>query len=165
MASDGQTRAGDNDRFLRFWWEVSHAQFGWGRKWVLHPKGGGNRRWFGNVQSVIDWSEGARKHYRSDRVARILPGVPVESARHFVVEHLDVGFAWISRAVAGWKSSNLKAPTVYPHDETKLPELLGFLNSPVASYIVSSLNPTISFNVNDVTGLPWKESSPDASSR
>ncbi len=62
VVSDGQTKTGDNDRFLRFWWEVSSVDLGWGNRWVLHPKGGGNRRWFGNVYSVIDWSDAAREH-------------------------------------------------------------------------------------------------------
>lgn len=161
VASDGQTKTGENDRFLRYWWEVSHSDFGWGNRWVLHPKGGGNRRWFGNVHSVIDWSEPARAHYRRDRVARILP--------EYLWNRSGISWSNIStsaslgfRVLSPGEIFNLKAPTVYPNDETRLPELLGFLNSPVASYIVSALNPTISFNVNDVTGLPWKESSEES---
>jgi hypothetical protein len=157
VTSDGQTKTGDNDRFLRYWWEVSHSDFGWGNRWVLHPKGGGNRRWFGNVQSVIDWSGGARAHYRRDRVARILPeylwnrpGISWSN----ISTSASLGF----RVLSPGEIFNLKAPTVYAQDEGKLPELLGFLNSPVASYIVNALNPTISFNVNDVIGLPWRES-------
>ncbi|OKH76422.1 restriction endonuclease [Mycobacterium sp. SWH-M1] len=158
VASDGQTKTGDNDRFLRYWWEVSHSDFGWGNRWVLHPKGGGNRRWFGNVQNVIDWSEPARAHYRRDRVARILP--------EYLWNRSGISWSNIStsaslgfRLLSPGEIFNLKAPTLYPNDDTRLFELLGFLNSPVASYILSALNPTISFNVNDVTGLPWKESS------
>ncbi|WP_454167805.1 BREX-1 system adenine-specific DNA-methyltransferase PglX [Microbacterium lacticum] len=164
VTSDGQTKTGDNDRFLRYWWEVSYSDFGWGNKWVLHPKGGGNRRWFGNVYSVIDWSEPARTHYRRDRVARILPeylwnrpGISWSN----ISTSASLGF----RLLSPGQIFNLKAPTVYPHDADMLPELLGYLNSPVASYLVSSLNPTISFNVNDVTGLPWKESSPEAAAQ
>lgn len=158
VVSDGQTKTGDNDRFLRYWWEIPGADFGWGRKWVLHPKGGGNRRWFGNVQSVIDWSEPARSHYRRDHVARILPdylwGRPGISWSNISTSS-SLGF----RLLSPGEIFNLKAPTVFPNDADQLNEILGFLNSPVASYIVDALNPTISFNVNDVTGLPWKPSS------
>ena len=164
VVSDGQTKTGDNDRFLRCWWEIRYSDFGWGQRWVLHPKGGGNRRWFGNVYSVIDWSDSARTHYRRDRVARILP--------EYLWNRLGISWSNIStsaslgfRFLSPGEIFNLKAPTVFPNSPSKLNELLGFLNSPVASYIVSALNPTISFNVNDVTGLPWKESSPDDAAR
>lgn len=158
VVSDGQTKTGDNGRFLRCWWEVGNSHSGWGNRWVLHPKGGGNRRWFGNVYSVIDWSANAQEHYRRDRVARILP--------EYLWDRAGISWSNIStsaslgfRLLSPGEIFNLKAPTVFPHDEDKLDELLGFMNSPVASYIVSALNPTISFNVNDVTSLPWKESS------
>lgn len=71
--SDGQTKTGDNDNYLRQHWEVSFSDVGQYGKWWQHPKGGPYRKWYGNVDWVIDWSEDARKHYRKDRVARILP--------------------------------------------------------------------------------------------
>ena len=157
VISDGQTKTGDNDRFLRCWWEVSAKEFGWGRKWVLHPKGGGNRRWYGNVFNVIDWSDEARVHYRKDRVARILPDY-LWNRRGISWSNISTSASLGFRVLDPGQVFNLKAPTVFLRDEDRLPELLGYLNSPVASYIVSALNPTISVNVNDVTGLPWKDS-------
>jgi Eco57I restriction endonuclease. len=71
--SDGQTKTGDNDRFLRLIWEVDANRIGKDRKWVFHAKGGPFRRWSGNIDTLIDWSAEAREHYRKDRVARIAP--------------------------------------------------------------------------------------------
>ena len=73
VISDGQTKTGDNNKYLRLIWEVSKNSRGTGSKWVKHPKGGGFRKWFGNLDTVIDWSIEAREHYRKDKVARILP--------------------------------------------------------------------------------------------
>ena len=70
---DGQTKTGDNNKYLRFLWEVSSQSIGKEAKWVKHPKGGGFRKWYGNLDTVIDWSIEAREHYRKDKVARILP--------------------------------------------------------------------------------------------
>ena len=53
--SDGQTKTGDNAKFLRFLWEVSFKTIGVDNKWVKHPKGGGFRRWYGNLDTVINW--------------------------------------------------------------------------------------------------------------
>jgi hypothetical protein len=153
--SGGRTKTGDNDRFLRLWWEVPSSDLGWGRRWVLHPKGGGNRRWFGNVQSVIDWSPAALVEYRrSDRNAGVISedfwnraGISWSN----ISTSESLGF----RVLSPGEIFNLKAPTIYLTDDSRRLELLGYLNSPAASYIVSALNPTISFNINDVLGLPW----------
>jgi type II restriction/modification system DNA methylase subunit YeeA len=154
--SDGQTKTGDNDRFLRQIWEVSASKIGIGHKWVLHPKGGANRKWFGNTDFVINWSPEARSHYRRDHVARILP------------EYLwdKEGVCWSNISTSSWlgfrllsadEIFNLKSPALFPKNEKKLTFILGFLNTPIASYLMSSINPTISFNVKDVQDLPVGE--------
>ena len=151
--SDGQTKTGDNDRFLRQLWEISAGEVGFGRKWVLHPKGGGNRKWYGNTDFVINWSESARIHYRKDRVARILPDYLWRRR----------GICWSNISTSSWlgfrlltedEIFNLKSPAVFLKQDEQLSFLLGFLNTPIASYLVSSINPTISFNVKDVQDLP-----------
>ena len=59
-------RTGDNDSFLRYWWEASFEHMcitatsigdaaASKRKWFPCNKGGGFRRWFGNNWFVIDW--------------------------------------------------------------------------------------------------------------
>ena len=154
--SDGQTKTGDNDRFLRLLWEVQAVSVGLGKKWVLHPKGGGNRKWYGNTDFVIDWSPDARDHYRKDHVARIIP------------EYLwgRRGVCWSNISTSSWlgfrlltpdEIFNLKSPALFPKSDDELEYLLGFLNSPIASHLVSSINPTISFNVKDVQDLPLRE--------
>jgi hypothetical protein len=151
--SDGQTKTGDNDRFLRQLWEISAGQVGFGHKWVLHPKGGGNRKWYGNTDFVINWSEAARIHYRKDRVARILPDYLWRRR----------GICWSNISTSSWlgfrlltenEIFNLKSPALFLKQDEQLSFLLGFLNTPIASYLVSSINPTISFNVKDVQDLP-----------
>ena len=74
MQSDGQTKTGNNDKYLRMFWEVERNRVGSeGQRWCLHAKGGGYRKWYGNVDTVIDWSVEARNFYRKDHVARITP--------------------------------------------------------------------------------------------
>ena len=71
--SDGQTKTGNNDKYLRMLWEVRASEIGKGKHWALHAKGGPFRRWYGNIDTLIDWSDSARDHYRKDHVARIAP--------------------------------------------------------------------------------------------
>jgi hypothetical protein len=151
--SDGQTKTGDNDRFLRQLWEISAGEVGFGRKWVLHPKGGGNRKWYGNTDFVINWSEAARVHYRKDRVARILPDY-LWRRRGICWSNISTS-SWLGfRLLTADEIFNLKSPALFLKQDEQLSFLLGFLNTPIASYLVSSINPTISFNVKDVQDLP-----------
>lgn len=153
--SDGQTKTGDNDKYLKYVWEVNHSSIGNNQKWVKHPKGGGFRRWYGNVDCLIDWSEKARKHYRNDRVARILP------------DYLwwKKGFCWTLittgkqsfRLVNDDEIFNLAAPTLFPKDNLDLYPLLGLVNTPITEYITKLMNPTINMNIGEIQSIPLVE--------
>ena len=150
--SDGQTKTGDNDRYLRMLWEVSSRSVGKDKKWVKHPKGGKFRRWYGNVDNLINWSEEARMHYRKDRVARILPNYL----------WWKKGFCWT--LITGGEQSfrivnddeifNLAAPTLFPKDDDELNYLLALVNTPIASYITKVMNPTLNMNVGEIQNIP-----------
>src|SRR5699024_10329513 len=71
-SSNGQNITGNNNRFLRKFWEVEKQNTN-KEKWVLCARGGGFRKWQGNVTETIDWSEKARKHYKNDKISRIVP--------------------------------------------------------------------------------------------
>ena len=45
----------DNERFLRFWFEISNKKIN--EKWFLYNKGGGFRRWYGNLIYVVNWQD------------------------------------------------------------------------------------------------------------
>ena len=61
--SDSQNITGNNDRFLRLFWESSSLSVSTFEKWRFYAKGGGFRRWRGNLDSIVDWSEETIKHY------------------------------------------------------------------------------------------------------
>lgn len=43
----------DNNRFLRFWYEVEQKQIS--IKWFRTHKGGEFRRWYGNDENIVNW--------------------------------------------------------------------------------------------------------------
>ncbi|TYT75598.1 BREX-1 system adenine-specific DNA-methyltransferase PglX [Desulfobotulus mexicanus] len=150
--SDGQTKTGDNDKYLRQSWEVASSTVGPNAKWWQHPKGGPYRKWFGNVDWVIDWSETARKHYQKDHVARILP------------EYLwgKRGISWTLitsnessfRTLEANQIFNLAAPSLFFHDEKNIEKCLGFLNTKYVTKLLKVINPTLNMNVGEVRCLP-----------
>jgi type I restriction-modification system DNA methylase subunit len=152
--SEGQTKTGNNKKYLKLLWEVNYKSVGKEKKWIFHPKGGGFRRWIGNIDTLIDWSEEARIHYRKDKVARILP------------EYLwfKRGFCWNLIESRGIKSFrlvdersifNLAAPTLFPKNEDDLCLFLGILNTKISDFLIGIFNPTLNSNISDVQNIPF----------
>ena len=151
--SDGQTKTGNNDKYLRLLWEVPVSEIGKGKHWVLHAKGGAFRRWYGNVDTLIDWSDSAREHYRTDHVARIAP------------EYIwfRKGICWTlisSNKLHGFRllddnsTFNLAAPSVFFNNDRMMFYILGYLNSKFSQEIIALLNPTLNTNISDITAQP-----------
>ena len=57
--SEGQNITADNDKYLRLCWEVDRFKVEPAGKWSFYSKGGSFRKWFGNLDYVVDWSENA----------------------------------------------------------------------------------------------------------
>ena len=153
VQSQGSLKTGNNPRFTRYIWEVSAMHVGQDAKWRHHPRGGSFRKWSGNVIEVVDWSESARQHYRSDHVARIPDR-----------EYWNIaGICWseLTSAITGFREyrqeemANNKSLTIYPYRDSDRVVLLGFLNTKVVRLFLSYLNPTVGMGIGDVTRIPW----------
>ena len=59
-----QNITADNSRFLRRFWEVDVSELG--EHWVGYSKGGTYRKWYGNFDFIVDWSDHARQFYKSN---------------------------------------------------------------------------------------------------
>ncbi len=151
--SDGQTKTGNNDKYLRMLWEVPVSEIGKGKHWILHAKGGSFRRWYGNIDTLIDWSDSAREHYRKDRVARIAP--------EYIWFRNGICWTLISsnklhgfRLLQDNSTFNLAAPSVFFNDDRMMFYILGYLNSKFSQEIIALLNPTLNTNISDITSQP-----------
>lgn len=69
--SDGQNVTGNNKKFVRFFWEVSQSKIGIDKKWLFYAKGGGYKKWSGNLVSVVDWSPKTREFYRKNKIRKL----------------------------------------------------------------------------------------------
>ena len=151
--SDGQNKTGDNDKYLRYFWEVESKDVGEGKRWVQLAKGGGFRRWYGNIINVIDWSSTAREHYRKDHVSRIIP------------EYIwyKSGITWGD--ITSYKPSFRIMPqgmtfetaglTVFPKDDVNKYYMMGLLNSYIFDMVSQTLNATFHTKIKDVQGMPF----------
>ena len=152
--SDGQNKTANNDRFLRLSWEVSNAKIGKGRSYIFYAKGGAYRKWYGNLNYVVDWTDEARFHYRKDNSARIIP------------EYLwyEPGITWtlLSSAETGFRllpedaTFDMTGSSIFLKDVNDLMEIMALLNSPVAQYILKVLSSTMAYQIHEIRKVPYK---------
>jgi len=163
--SDGLTKTGDNDKYLRFHWELDGENALDSDKYRICVKGGEARDYFGNVDVAVNWSPEARAHYRKDSVARITPEYLWQTS----------GISWTKISTKGptFRSfgdgmiAETGGPAIFVKDgvdEDKYWQALGFLASRVGREILTTLNPTLNFQTNDVLVLPFNSADSSESS-
>ncbi|MET4580989.1 hypothetical protein ABIE21_000479 [Conyzicola nivalis] len=150
--SEGAVKTGDNARYLRMVWEVSAKEIGESNHWRRHPKGGGFRRWYGNVDTVVDWSASARAHYRNDRIARI-PSKEIWGLTGITWSSVSTDRASF-RLLESHEIANNAALFIFPNDPSRIHSILGYLNSDFAAEYLEAVAPTINYLVGDVMSLP-----------
>lgn len=151
--SDGQTKTGNNNKYLRYLWEPKASNVSRDKKWALIAKGGNFRRWAGNIDTIIDWSDSARIHYRKDHVARIAPEY-IWFRKGVCWNHITSGSLFAARYIDENMLFETAAPAVFFDSDNVLFYILGFLNTPISGLMLKFINPTISTNVGDITAQP-----------
>lgn len=150
--SEGQNKTANNDKYVRNAWEVSLESIGRDKKWLPYAKGGEYRKWHGNKEYLVDWSEDARDHYRKDPSCRI------------IAEHLWYrrGITWTLltsskqsfRLLDEDETFDMTGSSVFVKSEYSLEYLLAFLNCKVATVLNKTLNPTLALQIKNVRDLP-----------
>ena len=161
---------GDNDRFLRFWQEISFPRIGFGiehealattnYKWIPYNKGGSFRRWYGNFDRVVNW-ENDGKEIKDYAVIR-------NHGKHWsrYIQNIEnmcrEGVSWSDIASTRFACRYLpegficdvKGSSTYPTEKYRT-YVMAFLNSCVAIYYLQMLNPTTTFQVGNIGSLPF----------
>ena len=146
-----QNKTAGNDKYLRLSWEVEKDKFGPGKKWIVYAKGGDYRKHYGNVSSVIDWSETARSFYNSNPTSNLL------SERYWYQE--GITYTMLTTRGANFRympdigAFDMGGPEICRLGEN-LYYVLAFLNSKLTQMYLSLLNPTINLQAKDVKALP-----------
>ena len=144
---------GHDEGYIFSWPEIAYkdiafncesvAQFNEiGKKYAPLCKGGLFRRWYGNYDLVVRYDkagiEGMSKYPKY--------------ASNGQQQYFQQGITWAEvcmghpsmRFMTTGNIFSLKSPSIFEKDHNKLMQLLGFLNTNVATYFVQILNPTIS---------------------
>jgi hypothetical protein len=156
VTTEGQNKTADNDRYLRFHWELSRNRVGQGRRWIPYAKGGKFRKWYGNIEHVVDWSQGARAEYRRNPSCRIVaePFWYRDGVTWTDVSAKGTGFRYLPPG----GTFDMAGPTAFLSGGVDLYALLGVLNSTFVELALQAINPTVHVQLKDVRSLPLPDS-------
>jgi hypothetical protein len=149
---------GNNDVFLRFYWEVDERSL----KWSNYVKGGDFNRYYGNTDLVVDYNEEKMRKYPNFRNR--------ENTDYFSQE--DITYTAITgyKFNARYKPKNFifdnAGPCIFEKKNSKydLFYALCLLNTTIIDYFLKLLNPTLGLQARDISRMPFP-SSPDTERR
>ena len=153
---------GDNDKYLRYWFEVSYDNIGYNCrnsseakdcecKWFPCNKGGEFRKWFGNNYRVVDW-------YNDGENLKKFKGSVLRNVDYYFKE----GLTWSSMTSSDLsmrysEQGNIfesKGSMCYLKDNNNLYYVLGLLNSKVINNLLLILSPTLDYHEGPMGRVP-----------
>jgi len=161
---------GSNDLFVRFWPEVSFDAVGLDftsrqqaleskKIWFPYNKGGEFRKWYGNLDNVVNWQNDGHdiRHFTDENGKLRSRPQNVEFFFRPSITWSFVNFSFFGVRVADRGSLfDVGGSSAFPPDDVRH-VIAGFLCSKVAYVLMKILNPTQNFQVGNVAALPFVE--------
>jgi type II restriction/modification system DNA methylase subunit YeeA len=162
-------QTGDNERFMRRWFEVGKSRIsfnsmsrdeaqGSGMKWFPSNKGGEFRRWYGNHEYIVNWEDDGRdiRRFGIEEVGR--PRSRPQNADVYFrpsVSWSDVTTGPVSfRLFPAGFIHDAVGHSAFGGDTSWKLRLLAYCNTYVFQKAVQIVNPTIHFHIGYFNKLP-----------
>ena len=148
---------GNNDLFLRYWYEVNYNQCNFNKntkkksKWYALNKGGSFKKWYGNHFYVIDWENDGYnlRNYKKSSVSK--ESIIFESSISWSsVTNGNIAF----RYYPNYFIFNNKGCSIFIKNKKVEKYIFGFLNSSICQNILDFMAPTIDYPVGKISSLP-----------
>ena len=172
LESYGPVRSGlqtsDNKRFLRLWFEVANTNIAYGclshnesffrtEKWYPHTKGGEFRKWYGNIEYVLNWKTDGKELYEYasslyGSPTRIIKSTELYFMPYITCSHTTSKKQFAARNVPSGFIFNVESPAMYPSENIEY--FLGLLNSKPATKVFQAKNETFHFLAGDAAKMP-----------
>ena len=158
---------GDNDQFMRFWFEVSLHNICFNatsrnealisrRKWFPYNKGGEYRKWYGNQEYIVNWENDGKQIRNFKNQKGKLRSRPqnidyyfkpcctwsLTNSSHFGARIKEHGYIF-----------DINGMSLFSEDKLRY-YLLGFLCSDVCTKLMKFHNPTLASQAGDIAKLP-----------
>lgn len=159
----------DNNRFLRKWYEVNINRTllqsnnineckSTKVKWYPYNKGGEYRKWYGNIDLVVNWENdgyeiknfkdenGKLKSRPQNLQYMFREGITwtLLSSSYFGCRYLPIG-----------NISDINGMTLFVNEEKNIYYTLGLFCSKVFITILKAINPTLAFQSGDISRVPY----------
>lgn len=142
---------GNNDKFLKFWYEVDKLKVGIGNKWIFYNKGGSYRRWYGNYDYTINWDNDGEELRNSSANLR---------SKHL---YFQDSLTWNALSSGNFCVRFSDKKTIFDSAGSSLFinkgkasyfYYLGLMNTKVIQKYLLILNPTFNYGAGTVSKLP-----------
>jgi hypothetical protein len=152
--SPSQNITGNNNKYVRKFWELEKSKIGGKDDWIFYAKGGGYRKWWGNLTDIVDWTPTARYTYQH--------GDGKHASQIINKDYwYKKGITWglITSALPSFRimpegATYDKGGSTIIVDTNVYNFTLAFLNCKVYYFIATVLNPTLNFQVKDICSSP-----------
>lgn len=158
----------NNYRFLRFWHEIKINTFKdncetneiskvSGAKWFPYNKGGNFRRWYGNYEYVVNWYNSGKEV--KEFTATLPQGTAVRIKSYENYFKPSITWSALTAGAFGARLSDKNAifdvsgSSVFPKAPLKY-IMLGIMNSKYSTQVLNVLNPTLNYQVIDISRIP-----------
>jgi type II restriction/modification system DNA methylase subunit YeeA len=160
----------DNNKFIRYWREVSHEKIGFGFNnresakaselmWFPLNKGGNFRKWYGNLEFVVDWEGDGKRIHES-----VVTKYPYLNGNSGLVikwtnPYFLPGLTWTDISSSYFGARYMPGGCLFEKGGSALFsehafELLALLCSKLSFKYLEILNPTLHFQVGNISDIP-----------
>lgn len=156
-------QTGNNPKYLRKWFEISISNFNFEiedvneeidshTKWVPYNKGGGFRKWYGNIVDVLYW-------YNHNELLFKNHNAVVRNRDYYFKD----GITWTLLSSTDFGVRVLEHGSVFDVNgmsmfmtQTEIDKnyILGLLSTKVVKRLLAIINPTLAFQVGDINKIP-----------
>ena len=163
---------GDNDRFLRLWWEVPDSETYLdaksnedaqqsGKRWFPYNKGGEFRRWYGNNDYLINYANEGHDIFSTAKAEKRAVTNMLSELRF----KTTVTWSLISSSIPSFRIKDhgflydKAGLSFYPPSKEDALYSLGLCNSSFSIEILRMLAPTMNFQLGDIWRIPYIKNS------
>lgn len=156
-------QTGNNNLFLRLWYEVSNNTIEFNqncnnelsnKKWFPQPKGGSFRKWYGNMDYLVNFQNNGQD-------LRKYEGTSIIKNPQF---YFKEGICWSHTTSSSFSARympegcifNVEAPSFYPNVGVSLYYVLGFFDSKILDVLFGYISQTMHYMAGDMSKIPLR---------
>lgn len=161
----------DNKRFIRYWYELNKSDIEFNcrdhkelkdinKKWFPYNKGGDYRKWYGNNEYIVKYENQGENliSYVRRKYPRITdPEFVIKNRKYYFKQGITWSLFGFKNFGVRYKENgfifDVSGSSVFPENKYEK-YILAFLCSNICFYLLSSIAPTVNFQIGNIGDLP-----------